>query len=66
MPGISKTSLYALIDRCPQIHKARDLPRETLLAAFERCGGDLRRMSEELRVSMRGLQLRLREIGAAK
>jgi two-component system nitrogen regulation response regulator GlnG len=60
--GISRTSLYARIERCPQLSTARELPRDVLLAAFQRCGGDLARMSDELRVSQRGLQLRLREL----
>jgi two-component system nitrogen regulation response regulator GlnG len=60
--GLSRTTLYARIDRCPQLTKARDLPREVLFLAHERCGGDLARMAAELRVSQRGLQLRLREL----
>jgi len=64
--GISKTSLYALIDRCPRIRKARDLTREELLAAEARHRGDLGRMSDELCVSLRGLKLRIRELGLAR
>ncbi|MCA9691369.1 MAG: sigma 54-interacting transcriptional regulator [Nannocystaceae bacterium] len=61
--GISKTSLYALIEQCPRIRKARDLTREELAAASARCNGSIERMSAELEVSIRGLQLRMRELG---
>ena len=63
---ISKTSLYVLIERCPRVRKARDLTRDELAAAETRHAGDHRRMSEELRVSLRGLKLRLRELGLAR
>ena len=61
--GISKNSLYALIARCPDLTRARDLPPERIVAVHERCDGDLERMSNELRVSVRGLKLRIRELG---
>ena len=63
---ISKNSLYALIERSGLVRKARDLTREELVAAGERHGGDHQRMSEALRVSLRGLKLRLRELGLAR
>jgi len=61
--GISKTTLYALIDRCPTIRKARDLGRAELEASLAATGGDLDAMSAQLQVSRRGLQLRMRELG---
>jgi two-component system, NtrC family, nitrogen regulation response regulator GlnG len=61
--GISKTTLYALIDRCPTIRKARDLDRGELEACRAAAGGDLDQMSAQLQVSRRGLQLRMRELG---
>jgi len=60
--GISKTSLYALIARSPGLRKAGDISRAELLGCHERHGGELPRMAEELRVSLRALQLRMREI----
>ncbi len=63
--GISRTTLYALMDRCPQIRKARDLAPPEITACREALAGDLDRMSEHLRVSKRGLQLRMRELGMA-
>jgi two-component system nitrogen regulation response regulator GlnG len=61
--GISKTTLYALIERCPAIRKARDVDRAELEACRAAAGGDLDAMSARLQVSKRGLQLRMRELG---
>jgi len=61
--GISKTTLCALIERCPTIRKARDLDRAELEASRAATGGDLDAMSSQLQVSRRGLQLRMRELG---
>jgi len=61
--GISKTTLYALIERCPRIRKARDVGRDELEACRAAAGGDLDAMSARLQVSRRGLQLRMRELG---
>ncbi|HMG55534.1 MAG TPA: sigma 54-interacting transcriptional regulator [Kofleriaceae bacterium] len=61
--GISKTTLYALIERCPAIRKARDVERGELEACRAATGGDLDAMSARLQVSRRGLQLRMRELG---
>jgi len=61
--GISRTTLYALIDRCAKIRKARDLERDEIAACYEQTRGDLDAMSERLQVSKRGLQLRMRELG---
>ena len=60
--GISKTSLYGAIDRCPQIRKAGDLSDEELRTSFRECGGDLDLMVERLEVSKRGIQLRLKAL----
>jgi two-component system nitrogen regulation response regulator GlnG len=60
--GISKSSLYTRIDRCPHITKASDVPEAVIAAAYARCDGDLLRMATELRVSIRGLKLRLRAL----
>jgi two-component system nitrogen regulation response regulator GlnG len=61
--GISKTTLYGLIDASPAIRKARDLSAEEIVAAREAAGGDLDATAASLRVSPRGLRLRLRELG---
>ncbi len=61
--GISRSTLYALIDASPELRKARDLDRDELAACQHACQGDLARMAERLEVSQRGLLLRLRELG---
>jgi len=61
--GVSKTTLYARMDACPQIRKARDLERAEIEATGQVTAGDLDAMSALLRVSRRGLQLRMRELG---
>jgi two-component system nitrogen regulation response regulator GlnG len=61
--GISRTTLYAMIERSPRIRKARDVPEDELLRQLAGAGGDLDLVAERLHVSKRGLQLRLKEIG---
>ncbi len=62
--GISRTTLYALIDRSPRVRKARDLEPQELRAALKAAGGDLDAVAATLRVSKRGIQLRLKELDA--
>jgi two-component system nitrogen regulation response regulator GlnG len=61
--GISRTSLYALIDASDGVRKAKDIPPDELRTCYEACGGDLDAMAERLHVSRRGIQLRLKELG---
>jgi two-component system nitrogen regulation response regulator GlnG len=61
--GLSRPSLYARMDRCPRLRTAAQVPREELLAAVRRHDGDLNAVVEELKVSERGLKMRLRELG---
>ncbi len=61
--GVSRASLYALIDDCPKVRKAGDLTREEIAASFARCDGNLDIMVDELEVSKRGLQMRMKELG---
>jgi transcriptional regulator of acetoin/glycerol metabolism len=61
--GISRTTLYAVMERSGRAVKARDLDREQIAAAGERTGGDVEQMAAELRVSVRALRLRIRELG---
>ena len=61
--GISKTSLYALIEASPRIRKARDLPKEEIDGALAVNGGDLAGAARQLEVSTRGLKLRMTELG---
>ncbi len=60
--GISRTSLYALVDASDRVRKAKDIPEAELRESYEACGGRVDAMAEALEVSMRGLQLRLRDL----
>ena len=61
--GISRPSLYLLIEKFPSIRKAADLSRAEILEAREQCGGDLDAAAERLEVSKRGLQQRMKQLG---
>jgi DNA-binding NtrC family response regulator len=61
--GISRPSLYLLIDKFPSIRKAVDLTREEILDAREACGGKLDAMVDCLEVSKKGLQQRMTQLG---
>ena len=60
---LSRTSLYALIERCPAVRKASDLSREEIGSALERHVGDLHAAADELQVSPHGLRIRRTELG---
>lgn len=64
--GISRGSLYELVDRDPSLGKASDLSRGDLERCLEECGGDLEAMVDRLQVSKRGLKLRLTELGLGR
>ncbi|MCB9550277.1 MAG: sigma-54-dependent Fis family transcriptional regulator [Myxococcales bacterium] len=57
--GLARSSLYMLIDRCPDIRKASEVPAAEVSAAVAAAGGDLEQAAAHLRVSPRGLRLRL-------
>ncbi|MCG8456302.1 MAG: sigma 54-interacting transcriptional regulator [Holophagales bacterium] len=61
--GISRTSLYALIDASPRIRKAQDLSREEIEGSRAEYEGDLDRMAEALEVSRKGLSRRMTMLG---
>ena len=60
--GVSRSSLYVLIDRCPRIRRASELGLEEIAASRQRHDGDLDAMAGELEVSRYGLQRRMREL----
>jgi len=60
--GISRASLYLLMERSPRIRKAADLGRGEIEACRERHGGDLAAAAAELEVSEDGLRQRLRAL----
>ncbi len=61
--GVSRTSLYALIDKSPHIRKARDLTREEIESCRVRCADDLDAMAADLEVSRKGLRRRMTQLG---
>ncbi|MDJ0835493.1 MAG: sigma 54-interacting transcriptional regulator [Acidobacteriota bacterium] len=60
--NISRTSIYALIDKTPGIQTAADLSDETVEQAFEQCNGDVEAMSARLKVSERALRYRIKKL----
>ncbi|MCC5879751.1 MAG: sigma-54-dependent Fis family transcriptional regulator [Idiomarina sp.] len=61
--GISRASVYQLIDRHPSLRNTSDFSESELREAYEACDGDLEVMMEQLEVSQIGLRRRLRAIG---
>jgi two-component system nitrogen regulation response regulator GlnG len=61
--GISRPSIYALIDRSSSLRTAGELSIEELTRCFHECKGDLDAMVQRLEVSKRGLQRRIKELG---
>jgi len=61
--GISRPSLYALIDACPKVRKASELSRDEIVECLEKCASNLDAMVDELMVSKRGLKMRMKELG---
>jgi two-component system, NtrC family, nitrogen regulation response regulator GlnG len=61
--GVSRTSLYALMEKSPAIRRPLDLPRPEIEACLESCHADLEAMAERLRFSRPALQRRLRDLG---
>jgi len=64
--GVSRSSLYTLIDRCPKIRKAKDIPDAELRRAFDDHAGELDGAAQTLKVSRRALKLRWSELGLAR
>ena len=61
--GLSRTSLYKLLERHPGIRRGKDLGRQEVKACFEACGGDVDAMAQRLKVPVGGLRSRLKQIG---
>ena len=61
--GISRASVYQLIDRHPQLRNTSDFSEDELRQAYQACEGDLELMMERLQVSQIGLRRRLRAMG---
>ena len=63
--GISRTSLYGLMEKCGRVRKARDLTAEDIATARDSSGDVLADAAELLEVSERGLRLRMKELGVS-
>lgn len=63
--GISRTTLYAWMEKEEGIRKARDVGREEIVASLGECDGDVDAAAARLEVSPRGLRLRMKELGVA-
>ena len=61
--GISRPSLYLLMDKFPSIRKAVDLSRAEILEGQANCGGDLDALADRLEVSKKGLLQRMKQMG---
>jgi two-component system nitrogen regulation response regulator GlnG len=61
--GLSRTSLYALLNGRDLVRKAADLDADEVHRALDRAGGVLSTAARALRVSERGLRLRLNSLG---
>ncbi len=61
--GITRASLYNLMKRSSRARTAKDLSVEQILQSYRECQGDLELMSQQLEVSLRALQRRVRELG---
>ncbi len=60
--GLSRTSLYSKIGTSQLLRKAADLGEAEITAALADAGGDLSGAASRLRVSHRGLLLRMRQL----
>ena len=61
--GISRASVYLLIEKSSLLRTAGDLSPEEITRCFHECQGDLDTMMQRLEVSKRALQRRVRELG---
>jgi two-component system nitrogen regulation response regulator GlnG len=61
--GISRTSLYALMEAHPRVRTAASLSPAEVEASWCANGGDLEAMVKELEVSKEGIARRVRELG---
>jgi DNA-binding NtrC family response regulator len=60
--GISRTTLDKWL-RELGISRPKDIPRDAIEAALQETGGDIEQMARILKVSVRGLKLRMTELG---
>jgi DNA-binding NtrC family response regulator len=61
--GISRPSLYLLIEKLPGLRKASELSRAEIMEARDACGGSLEAMVDQLEVSKPALLQRMKRLG---
>ncbi len=61
--GVSRATLYRLIEARPEVRKASELDREEIEAAFLAAERDVRQAARQLEVSPQGLKRRLTQLG---
>ena len=61
--GVSRTTLYTLIDQCPAVRKASELEREEIERSMRDHNEKIDAMVHALQVSRRGLLIRMKELG---
>jgi two-component system nitrogen regulation response regulator GlnG len=61
--GVSRSTLYNLLDRSTRIRKAKEIPEAELRRVLDGCSGDIDAAAAELEVSRRALKLRIAELG---
>jgi len=60
--GISRSSLYSLIEQSPNVRKSKDITKEDIAEARQQCADNLEAMAQRLQVSKRALQLRIKDL----
>jgi two-component system nitrogen regulation response regulator GlnG len=61
--GIPRSSLYTLMEKSDRLRKATDLSAEVISAELDSASGDVTKAAATLRVSARGLRLRMKALG---
>ncbi len=61
--GISRASLYELIDRDPTLRRATEIGHQEIVDGLARQNGDIEALARELEISKHGLLHRMRELG---
>lgn len=59
---MSRTTLYSMVERSERIRKARDLTENETTGALEACDDDVGAAAAKMKVSNRGLKLRIKEL----
>jgi two-component system nitrogen regulation response regulator GlnG len=61
--GISRGSIYDLMQKSPSIHNAADLSKDRIKAGLEQADGSVEAAALELEVSSLGLRRRMKQLG---